>query len=213
MTINETTYMATLLPGTYTSTSPALTSNTSAAYFNRGMIITPSIGFASAGSESSSINVALLAGVTTYSNTLYQGAATYSPLLSINSTAGANSPSPATGSVSSLLVSPNTFVILTSASSSHLVIYNSLPDISQLPSNVIGSSGGVGVAVGVVQSSTCVGGCSTGGVCGVEGKCVCKSGFVGASCSESFSSLSRPFFKPIADLIHRHRLVSSWALR
>lgn len=166
------------------------------------MSIAPSIGFtassAPGSSSPSSYVVALLAGVTTYSNTLYQGSASYSPLLS-NST---SIPTPSSSSsnissssrsslhtTSSLLLSSGAFVILSSSGSSHLVIYNSLPDLSQLPTSALGSGSG-GMVVSIAQSTSCIGGCSSGGFCAAEGKCICSSGFAGNTCSASILPLS-----------------------
>jgi hypothetical protein len=194
---NGSTLTATLLPGSYSSTPSISSSNVLSTYFSPNMVLNTSIGFASTGSEASSINVVLLAGVISYSNTLYQGIPNYSPLSSINSTTSLSSTN-SSSTPSSLLISSGAFVILSSPTSPHSVIYDSIPDISQLPSNVIGSSG-VGVTLRLVQSSMCVGGCSSGGICGSEGKCICSNGFTGDSCSE--------FFPIPSLLVLRHRLI------
>lgn len=147
------------------------------------MMIDPSIGFASTQSQASMIDVTLLAGVTTYSNTLYQGTPIYSPLSSINSTLlplMINSTQP----ISSLLISSGAFVIISSPAAPHVVIYNSIPDMSQLPASAVGPNDSIS-SVGLPQSSICGGGgCSTGGICGIEGKCICSVGFTGTQCGE-----------------------------
>lgn len=187
---NGTTLYSTLLPGVYSSSSLAVASNGSSNYFTRSTVVTPSVGFNSTGAMSSSINIALSAGLTSYSNSLYQGLATFTPLSTNSSAASISSPSNSTpSSISSLLLSPGIFAVLSSSSSAHLVVYNSIADLSELPNDVLGSDGSAtGIVVSSLQSSNCIGGCSSGGVCGADGKCICSTGFTGNLCSQSFCS-------------------------
>ncbi|GEM09497.1 hypothetical protein Rt10032_c08g3514 [Rhodotorula toruloides] len=171
--VNGSTEQVTLLPGTYTSSSPAFSSNTSSnsslppAVFSRAATTKPSNGFSSSGSlaSGSSFTVQLLDGVTAYTNALYQGEATYLSLPTNSSSSNASYPST---SIHSLLFSPSTsstlFALLSTPSNPHLALWSSLPDFSQTRALAAGAT------VVDVQSVACAKGCRSGGGCGEGGR-------------------------------------------
>ncbi|BGO89420.1 hypothetical protein NBRC10512v2_001374 [Rhodotorula toruloides] len=168
--VNGSTQQITLLPGTYTPSSPAFSSTNSSlssALFSRRASARPSNGFSASGSlaSGSTFTVQMMHGVTAYSNALYQGEATYLSLPT-NSSNSSNSSSSSFNStysttIHSLLFSPSTslslYTILSTPSSPHLILWSSLPDFSQTKALATGAK------VVDVQSSACVKGCRSGG--------------------------------------------------
>lgn len=61
------------------------------------------------------------------------------------------------------------------AAGNRLVIWDSVPDVAQLP-------GAPSLALTDVQSNACSPQCAGAGVCSASGQCTCPTGFTGASC-------------------------------
>ena len=133
------------------------------------------------------LNVSLLAGLAFYSNSLYSGQATFSPL---PSTQMNNSiPLPA----SSLALSDNVWMALTSGSNNNSIIFwKAVPDVSQLPSAASQS-----LALVDIQSYACSPACSGSAVCSTSGKCNCPSpGFTGSACEVCAKGFFGPTCQP-----------------
>lgn len=174
-----------LLPGQYTSTtnpqllSSMLTSSSAA--------IALSPGFANGNSTSLSLplNLALQAGIATYPGANYSGAAVFTALPTSN--ASRDSTSTAANSV---ILASNIWAAVSSgpSSSERLILWDSAPDLSQLP---VGSSLN-SIALLDVQSAACSPPCSGAGICSASGTCTCPPGFTGSSCE----SCATGFFGP-----------------
>ncbi|KAG2356313.1 hypothetical protein BDR07DRAFT_1339973 [Suillus spraguei] len=70
---------------------------------------------------------------------------------------------------------------------SRVILWNSIPDVSQLPASASGS-----LSLLNLQSSSCSPVCSGDGICSSSGTCQCPSGFTGSSCE----ACSSGFFGP-----------------
>ncbi|KAF5386839.1 hypothetical protein D9615_002012 [Tricholomella constricta] len=157
-----------LLPGQYTATTnPQLLHNlltsSSASY-------SPSPGFENATfSTSLPLNLDLEPGLAIYSQKLYSGQAGFAQLPSSPST---NTSTPLTAS--SLAISNNVWVAVTSGSNNRIILWDSIPDVNQLPLKSL--------SLLEIQSSACSPACSGSGICSAS---ACDS-----SCSTCFGSAS-----------------------
>lgn len=160
-----------LLPGQYTSTTnPQLLHN---LLTSSSATLTPSAGFENATSSISlPLNLALDPGLAIYSQKLYSGQAGFSPL---PTTPIANSSIPLTAS--SLAVSSNVWIALTSGSNDRVILWDAVPDVTQLPAGTLKT-----LSLLDMQSSACSPACSGAGVCSASGVCTCPAGFTGSSC-------------------------------
>ncbi|KZT74043.1 hypothetical protein DAEQUDRAFT_807755 [Daedalea quercina L-15889] len=166
-----------LLPGEYTSTTnpellhELLTSSSAA--------LSASAGFSVNKTVSLPLDIALQPGAAVYSGANYSGQASFNALPTNVST---NSTKQLSGS--SLALASDVWMSVSGASSSdRIVLWSSVPDISQLPSSSLGSS----LALLDMQSTSCSSPCSSGGICSSSGQCVCQSGFTGTSCESCAS--------------------------
>ncbi|KAH9010792.1 insulin-like growth factor binding protein [Lactarius pseudohatsudake] len=157
-----------LLPGQYTSTTnPQLlhqlltTSSTSSS---------PATGF-NLSTFSLPLNVALQPGLAIYPQALYSGQAQFTALS--NSTVSGNSSIPL--SAGALALSSNIWVAVIAGGSDRVILWDSVPDVSQLPG--IGS-----LSLSAIESNACSPQCSSTGVCSASGQCTCPPGFSGSSC-------------------------------
>lgn len=160
-----------LLPGQYTSTTnPQLLHN---LLTSSSATLSSSPGFNSSSVSSLPLNIALQPGLVIYSNPAYAGQAAFSQLPSaplLNSSI----PLPA----SSLALSNNVWAAITSGSANnHIIFWDAIPDVSQLPSEASHS-----LSLVNIQSSACSPPCSGSGVCSASGTCSCPTGFTGSSC-------------------------------
>ncbi|TBU41363.1 insulin-like growth factor binding protein [Dichomitus squalens] len=166
-----------LLPGQYTSTSdPSLLHN---LLTSSSTTISSSPGFDA--NLSLPLNLELQPGVAVFPQANYSGDASFVQLPStpLNSTSL---------SVGSLALSSNVWAAISTGSSKDRVIFwDSVPDVSQLPSGASGLS-----ALLDIQSSACSPPCSGAGVCSASGQCICPTGFNGTSCE----TCSPGFFGP-----------------
>ncbi|KAF8839870.1 growth factor receptor domain-containing protein [Paxillus ammoniavirescens] len=167
-----------LLPGQYTSsTDPELLHE---LLTSSSATLSPSTGFSNSSSKSSvalPLTVELQPGVAIYPQALYSGQGSYSGLP--NSPVG-NASIPLTAS--SLAISGNVWAAVSAGSNSRVIIWDSIPDVTQLPQTASGS-----LSLLNMESSSCSPVCSGNGVCSSSGTCTCPTGFTGASC-ESCSS-------------------------
>ncbi|KAI0263732.1 hypothetical protein BC834DRAFT_924820 [Gloeopeniophorella convolvens] len=129
----------------------------------------PSTGF-NASSVSLPFNVALQPGIVIYEQSLYSGQAQFaalpahlSPTLRHLSTAVHSYSHPISGLQSRLWLASN-----------RIVIWDSVPDMSQLP-------GLTSLSLSDIQSNACSPQCSGAGICSASGQ-FCASGFFGSSC-------------------------------
>ncbi|OAX36075.1 hypothetical protein K503DRAFT_744939 [Rhizopogon vinicolor AM-OR11-026] len=172
-----------LLPGQYTSTTnPSLLHE---LLTSSSASLSPSTGFAnsSAGSSVSlPLNIALQPGIAIYPQTFYSGQGSYS---SLPTSPVGNASIPITAS--SVALSGNVWAAVSAGSNSRVILWNSIPDVSQLPSTASGS-----LSLLNLQSSSCSPPCSGNGVCSAAGTCQCPTGFTGSSCE----SCATGFFGP-----------------
>ncbi|POY76568.1 hypothetical protein BMF94_0157 [Rhodotorula taiwanensis] len=193
---NGSTWQIALLPGSYTSSSPAFTGPTASdaplsSLFTKPSTASSSNGFSTSGSlggsASSAFNVAVQPGLVTYSSSLYQGTSVVvSP--SSDASAANSSVTDLPTEIASLLLSSNTVAIASFANdrSSRLVLWESLHDAGELPSG----AGSGGLDIEEVQASGCAKPCSSGGICTANGTCTCLPGFSGQTCD----ACSKGFF-------------------
>ena len=169
-----------LLPGVYeATTNPQLLHD---ALTSSSTSLASSPGFTNATSISLPLSLALQAGASIYSGSLYSGQAAFSPLPTaplINS----STPIPAKG----LILSSNVWVALKTGSNDRIVVWDAIPDVGQLPQSDQGS-----LSLLDMQSSACTPGCSASGVCTSSGTCQCSSGFTGVSCESCASGFFGP---------------------
>ena len=132
------------------------------------------------------LNISLQAGYVIYSNPLYAGIATFSPLPSTQM--NTSLPLPA----SSLLLSNKVWMALTSGSNNNSIIFwEAVPDVSQLPSAASQS-----LAIVDIQSYACSPACSGSAVCLTSRKCNCPPGFTGSSCEVCAKGFFGPTCQP-----------------
>jgi hypothetical protein len=182
-TITGTSTSLHLLPGTYeASTNPQLLHDT---LTSSSASLSPSAGFNTSSSISLPLTVALQPGVAFYANRLYSGQAAFTTLPSSPVT---NLSTPVTASA--LALSSNVWIAL-NVGPNRLVVWDSVPDIAQLPASNAGS-----LSLVDIQSAACSPACSAGGVCSATGVCQCQPGFSGASCETCASGFFGPTCQP-----------------
>lgn len=172
-----------LLPGQYTSTTdPELLHS---ILTTSGASITTSPGFSTNSSSFSlPLNLALQPGVATYSNANYSGSATFTPLPSSGSLNGSTQVS-----AGGLAIASNVWAAVSfGGSSSRVIIWDSAPDLSQLPSGTASNT----LSLLDIQSSACSPPCAGAGVCSASGTCSCPPGFNGTSCESCASGFFGP---------------------
>ncbi|KAJ8096338.1 hypothetical protein PM082_011496 [Marasmius tenuissimus] len=169
-----------LLPGQYSdTTNPQFLHD---LLVSSSSTLSPSAGFENSTlSRNLPLNLALSPGLAIYSQSLYGGTAGFS---SLPSTPVVNSSTPI--QASSMSISSNTWASLTIGSDSQrVIVWDSIPDVSQLP--VTGS-----LSLTDMQSAACSPPCSGSAVCSPSGSCSCPTGFTGSSCE----SCTKGFFGP-----------------
>ena len=174
-----------LLPGEYTSTTNPELLHQLLTSSSPSIDPSPGFGNSSASSFTSAINlpfnVALAPGIAIYAQKNYSGQAAFSNL---PSTPSANTSIPLTAQ--SLALSSNTWAAISLASGSgRTIIWDSVPDVTQLPSS---SS----LTLLDLQSAACSPACSSSGVCSPQGVCVCPQGFTGTYCEQCASGFFGP---------------------
>ncbi|KAI6037038.1 growth factor receptor domain-containing protein [Pisolithus microcarpus] len=172
-----------LLPGQYTSsTNPQLLNE---LLTSSSATLSPSPGFANSTANTSvtlPLTVQLQPGIATYPKALYSGEGSYISLSTNSSTSLSNA--------ESLALSGNVWAEVT-AGNSRVILWNSVPDASQLPTATSGS-----LSLVKIESSTCSPPCSGSGVCTASGTCSCPAGFSGSSCEQCASGYYGPSCQP-----------------
>jgi hypothetical protein len=170
-----------LLPGHYTAkTNPQLLHN---------LLVSPSStligspGFHSASLSSLPLDLQLEPGIAIYSKSFYSGQASFAKL---PDAPVANTSIPL--SASSIAIAPNVWISV-SNSNNRLILWDSVPDTSQLPST--GS-----LTLLDIQSSNCSPPCSGSSVCSTSGTCTCPTGFTGSSCESCQDGFFGPTCEP-----------------
>jgi hypothetical protein len=169
-----------LLPGQYaSSTGPQLLHS---LLTSPSASLTSSPGIQNLSSTPLPLNVALGPGLVAYSQALYSGNARFAPVPSVPP-ANASQPLSAT----SVALSADVWVAVNTTSNGRLILWESIPDFTQLPSSSLGP-----FSLLDIESSTCSPPCAGSGVCTPSGTCSCAPGFTGTSCQ----SCSPGFFGP-----------------
>lgn len=172
-----------LLPGTYTPASVSLSNGSLLAPFlaNSSGTATSHTGFRLS-SASNSVSVEQSSGLLLYSSTLFSGT---SSLFSSNASIAGSSFS---FTPLSLLVAQNVYAVATvpvaGGGSQRIVLREAGPDLTEWPLQLASGKW----IINDVQGTGCAPACASGGSCSNEGRCVCKEGFTGATCSESIHS-------------------------
>ncbi|KAH9930833.1 uncharacterized protein B0H18DRAFT_991485 [Fomitopsis serialis] len=96
-------------------------------------------------------------------------------------------------SAGSVALASDVWMSVSGASSSdRIILWSSIPDVSQLPSSSLGSS----LTLLDMQSTACSSPCSSGGICSSSGNCICQSGFTGSSCESCATGHFGPSCEP-----------------
>lgn len=168
-----------LLPGEYASnTNPQLLHD---VLTSSAASLSPSVGFNVSSSVALPLNLQLQPGLATFTGSFYSGRTAFAGLPS--SSVGNNSVPLNAGS---LALAPGVWAAL-KAGSNRLVLWDSVPDLSQLPIGATAS-----FSLSDIESSACSPPCSGLGVCSTNGTCHCPQGFTGAACE----SCAPGFFGP-----------------
>ncbi|PCH38564.1 growth factor receptor domain-containing protein [Wolfiporia cocos MD-104 SS10] len=172
-----------LLPGQYTSdTNPEalhelLTSSSASLVASPGFFVNKSISLP--------LDLALSPGIALYPKANYSGQATFAALPN-NASATNSSKQLSAGSFG---LASNMWAAMSGTTSNDRVIFwDSVPDISQLPSSTLSDP----LTLLEMQSSACSPACAGAGICSSSGKCICPTGFTGTSCQ----SCAEDFFGP-----------------
>ncbi|KAK2465614.1 hypothetical protein APHAL10511_002506 [Amanita phalloides] len=162
-----------ILPGQYASnTNPQLLHNALSSSTNS---LSPSVGF-NVSAATLPLNLLLQPGIATFTGSFYSGRTAFASLPS--SPVGNNSVPLNAGS---LVLAPSVWVAL-EAGSKRLILWDSVPDLSQLPISATTS-----LSLSDLESSACSPPCSGSGVCSATGTCQCPQGFSGSACESCAS--------------------------
>ncbi|EKM83166.1 hypothetical protein AGABI1DRAFT_69401 [Agaricus bisporus var. burnettii JB137-S8] len=200
LTASDTSISLHLLPGTYSSaTSPQLLHN---LLTSSSASLSPSTGFENASKSFNPTDLPfeleLSPGITIYDGLLYSGQSLYGGFPDKPPPDQKSSQKDIT--LGSLAISQNVFIVIGGSSDSddRVVVWNSIPDIRQLPSSASlpassSSSSTATLRIIDVGSSTCNPQCSGNSICSpTTGRCVCAPGFTGTSCESCSPGLFGP---------------------
>jgi hypothetical protein len=169
-----------LLPGEYSaSTNPEILHD---SLTSSSATLSSSPGFTNSTTVSLPLNLVLQPGLAIFSGSLYSGQSAFTGL---PTTPLGNTSTPLTAQ--SLTLSSSVWAALNSGNNDRLIIWEAIPDVSQLPASNLGS-----LSLTDIQSSACSPGCASAGVCTASGTCQCASGFTGASCESCASGFFGP---------------------
>lgn len=120
-----------------------------------------------------------------YPSVNYSGPSTFTALPSTNASRASTSTS-----AGSVVLASNIWAAVSSgpSSSDRLILWDSIPDVAQLPSGSSLSS----LSIIDIQSAACSPPCAGAGICSASGTCTCPAGFTGSSCE----SCAAGFFGP-----------------
>ncbi|KAF8553773.1 growth factor receptor domain-containing protein [Imleria badia] len=141
-------------------------------------------GFANSSSKSSvslPLTVQLQPGIAVYPQAFYSGQGSYTGLPTSPIT------NATTLDASSLALSGNVWAEVSAGTNNRVILWNSIPDLSQLPQSASGS-----LSLLNLQSTACSPACSGNGVCSASGTCTCPTGFSGTSCESCASGYFGP---------------------
>lgn len=162
--VNSTVRSLALLPGIYAATTPIEGSNQSLGPFlGPSALAQAQQGFLYSSPSASLTNSAL---AILYSSPLLHGDAQVITTSASTQTAAR-----------SLLLSSALVIDLTIGSNPSIPIYDGIADTGNLP--LAGR-----ISIQSLEGSTCSAPCSVGGSCGLDGRCICQTGFAGATCSD-----------------------------
>lgn len=164
-----------LLPGQYSATTnPQLLHD---SLTSSSATLSSSPGFTNSTAVSLPLNLALQPGLALFSGSLYSGQSSFTGL---PTTPAGNTSTPL--AAQSLTLSSTVWAALNSGNNHRVIVWDAIPDVSQLPASNLGS-----LSLTDIQSSACSPSCSSSGVCTGSGTCQCASGFTGASCESCAS--------------------------
>ncbi|KAJ7868613.1 hypothetical protein B0H14DRAFT_3084065 [Mycena olivaceomarginata] len=165
---------ALLLPGQYTSTTNPQLLHTLLTFPLR----LPRNSTTTSGSGSGvalPLNVAQEPGLAIYNGPLYSGQAAFTAIPA--APVAVNAPSTPLA-LQSLTLPPNVWIAVSSTNSTQrVVIWDSVPDTSQLPPTAPST-----FSLVQLESAACPAPCASSGICTAAGTCACAPGFTGASC-------------------------------
>ena len=147
--------------------------------------LSSSPGYTNSTTLSLPLNLALQPGLAIFSGPLYSGQSSFTAL----STTLGNPSTPL--AAQSLTLSSTVWAALNSSSNNLFIVWDSIPDVSQLPASNLGS-----LSLTELQSSACNPSCASSGVCTTTGTCKCASGFTGTSCESCASGFFGPKCQP-----------------
>jgi hypothetical protein len=167
-----------LVPGQYSATTSPQTLH--------NLLTSTSASIAASSGFNSSLllplNLALQPGLAVYSGSLYSGQAAFS---SLPSAPVGNSSVPLTSL--SIALSSGVWASVNAGSSNRVILWDSIPDVNQLPSGALGS-----LALTDIESASCSPTCAGSGICTSSGTCQCSAGFTGSSCESCASGFFGP---------------------
>ena len=173
-----------LLPGQYsTSSSPQVLHD---SLTSPSATLSSSSGYTNSTALSLPLNLALQPGLAIFSGPLYSGQSSFTAL----STTPAGNPNTPLAA-QSLTLSSAVWAALNSSNNNPFIVWDSIPDVSQLPASNLGS-----LSLTQLQSSACNPSCASSGVCTTTGTCKCASGFTGTSCESCASGFFGPKCQP-----------------
>ncbi|KAK7063843.1 extracellular matrix protein FRAS1 [Favolaschia claudopus] len=183
LSASDVTNSVLLLPGQYTATTnPQLVHD---LLTSSHATLAPHPGFANASAPALPLNVEVAPGLAIYAQSLYSGQAAFS---SLPSAPVFNSSTPL--KAESLAMASSVWVALSFGSNGRAVLWDSVPDIAQLPQRNTGS-----ISLLDMQSSTCSPPCASSGTCSASGTCTCAPGFNGTSCETCAAGFFGPTCK------------------
>ncbi|KAJ7863805.1 TNFR/NGFR cysteine-rich region family protein [Mycena olivaceomarginata] len=171
---------ALLLPGQYTSTTNPQLLHTLLTSSSASLASSPGFKNSTTTSGSGSgvalpLNVAQEPGLAIYNGPLYSGQAAFTAIPA--APVAVNAPSTPLA-LQSLTLPPNVWIAVSSTNSTQrVVIWDSVPDTSQLPPTAPST-----FSLVQLESAACPAPCASSGICTAAGTCACAPGFTGASC-------------------------------
>ncbi|KAF8804721.1 hypothetical protein BYT27DRAFT_7340221 [Phlegmacium glaucopus] len=173
-----------ILPGQYSaSTNPQILHD---SLTSSSTTLSSSPGFTNSTTVSLPLNLALQPGLAIFSGSLYSGQSSFT---SLPTTPAGNTSTPL--AAQSLTLSSAVWAALNSGNNGRVIVWDAIPDVSQLPASNLGS-----LSLTDIQSFACSPSCASSGVCTSSGTCQCAPGFTGTSCESCASGFSGPKCEP-----------------
>ncbi|KAL4254394.1 hypothetical protein ABKN59_003636 [Abortiporus biennis] len=178
-----------LLPGQYdSSTNPQLL-HSFLTSSQASLSLSPGFSNSNSSSLSLPLNLALQPGLAVYQKANFSGSAAFTPLPQTNGSLSTTS-----SSAGSLMIASNVWAAVSSSggSNNRLILWDSIPDLSQLPTSASASS----LSILDIQSASCSPPCAGAGICSASGTCTCPTGFTGSSCESCAPGFFGPTCQP-----------------